>query len=302
MRWHWGKQGMALGEFGKRSTAEDVTAGVDLSGKVALVTGVNSGIGTETLRVLAKRGAHVIGTARTLAKAEEGCAQAAGDTTPLECELTDLDSVRRCAATIAEGFEKVDIIVANAGIMALPKLEQVRGVEAQFATNHLGHFLLVTSLLDRLGEDARIVIVSSDAHRMTPKGGIDFDNLSGDNGYSALRAYGQSKLANVLFANSLAKRLGDRATANSLHPGVIGTNLGRHMNPWIARIMGIFMSRLAKTIPQGAATSCLLAANPALAGVTGQYFSDCQPAKPNPLAADAQLAERLWQVSEQLTA
>lgn len=293
---------MSENRFGKRSTAEDVTHDVDLSGKVALVTGVNSGIGTETLRVLAARGAHVIGTARTLEKAREGCAVSGGATTPLACELTDLDSVRACAAAVADGFEGVDILVANAGIMALPKLEQVRGIEKQFATNHLGHFLLVTSLLEKLNDGARVVMVSSEGHKGAPKEGIQFDNLSGEKGYSPFRAYGQSKLANILFARSLARRLEGRATANSLHPGVIGTNLGRHMNPVLAAVLGIFFVPFSKSIPQGAATSCLLAANPWVADVTGRYYSDCREVTPSALARDDELAERLWEVSEELVA
>jgi WW domain-containing oxidoreductase len=291
---------MAEPSFGKRSTAEDVTEGVDLSGKVALVTGVNSGIGTETLRVLASRGAHVIGTARTLEKAEEGCAHGDGATTALACELTDLDSVRACAASVADQFDKLDIVVGNAGIMALPRLEQVRGIEKQFATNHLGHFLLITSIMDRLADGARVVMVSSDGHKGAPKEGIQFDNLSGEKGYSAFRAYGQSKLANILFARSLAARLEGRATANSLHPGVIGTNLGRHINPLLSAVLGIFFIPFAKSVAQGAATSCLLAANPHVAGVTARYYSDCQEAPSSANAKDDALAERLWEVSETL--
>ncbi len=288
-----------MADFGKRSTAEDVTAGVDLTGQVALVTGVNSGIGTETLRVLALRGAHVIGTARTLEKAEAACAAVDGAATPLACELTDLGSVRGCAAAVRD-LGELHIIVANAGIMALPRLEQVRGIEKQFATNHLGHFLLVTSVLDKLADGARVAVVSSEGHRAAPAAGIEFENLSGEKGYSAFRAYGQSKLANILFANALARRLEGRATANSLHPGVIGTNLGRHMNPVLTWSMGLFMSAFAKTIPQGAATSCLVAANPSVAGVTGKYFSDCREALPSARARDEALAEQLWTVSEEL--
>ena len=287
-------------KFGKRSTAEDVTRGVDLVGKVALVTGVNSGIGTETLRVLAARGAHVIGTARTLEKAREGCANADGATTPLACELTDLESIRACVTSIGNEFEHLDIVVANAGIMALPRLEQVRGIEKQFATNHLGHFLLVTSLMDRLADGARVVMVSSEGHKGAPKTGIEFDNLSGEEGYGAIRAYGQSKLANILFARSLAKRLEGRATANSLHPGVIGTNLGRHINPLLSAVLGIFFMAFSKSVAQGAATSCLLAASPSVQGVTGRYYSDCAEAPCSDLAKDDALAERLWQISEEL--
>ena len=291
---------VAESDFGKRSTAEDVTDGVDLTAQVALVTGVNSGIGTETLRVLAERGAHVIGTARTLEKAQQGCSHAAGATTPLACELTDLDSIRACVAAVSNRFGKLDIVVANAGIMALPRLEQVRGIEKQFATNHLGHFLLVTALMDRLADNARVVMVSSEGHKGAPKEGIQFDNLSGESGYGALRAYGQSKLANILFARSLASRLPGRGTANALHPGVIRTNLGRHINPLLAALLGVFFMPFAKSVAQGAATSCLLAANPTLEGITGSYYSDCHEAASSAHAKDDALAERLWAVSEEL--
>lgn len=289
----------------KRSTAEAITTGIDLRGRTALVTGVNSGIGTETMRVLALRGAHVLGTARTLEKAEEASAAVSrepleGRITPLACELTDLESVRRCAASARECVPHLDMLIANAGIMALPKLEQVRGIEKQFATNHLGHFLLITELLEALSQDARVVIVSSDAHRMTPKGGIDFDNLSGERGYSPMRAYGQSKLANVLFANELARRLPAGQTANSLHPGVIQTNLGRHFNPLLSGVLGLFFFWASKSVAQGAATSCYVATSPELAGVAGVYFSDCDRKAAHPLAADEALAARLWSVSETL--
>ncbi|NKB99298.1 MAG: SDR family NAD(P)-dependent oxidoreductase [Pseudomonadales bacterium] len=286
--------------FGKRSTAEVVTEGIDLRGKIALVTGVNSGIGMETMRVLALRGAHVIGTCRTFEKAETACASVSGLTTPMACELADLDSVRDCAARIKGDFSQLDIVIANAGIMALPKLEQAHGIELQFATNHLGHFLLVTSLVESLAEDARVVIVSSEAHRSTPKGGIEFDNLSGETGYSALRAYGQSKLANILFANRLAKQLEGRATVNSLHPGVIGTNLGRHIHPMLAWTLGLVMFPFAKTIPQGAATSCYVATAPELDNVSGRYFSDCEEKAATTFATSEQLADRLWTASENL--
>ncbi|MDA1075121.1 MAG: SDR family oxidoreductase [Proteobacteria bacterium] len=286
--------------FNKRSTAEQVTEGVDLHGKVALVTGVNSGIGTETLRILALRGAHVIGTARTLEKARAGCSVAPDMTTPLACELTDLKSVRNCAEAVHQKFDRLDIIVANAGIMALPKLQQANGLEMQFATNHLGHFLLVAQLLGMLADDARVVMVSSEGHRSAPAGGIQFDNLSGEAGYSPLRAYGQSKLANILFAKALAKRVADGVAVSALHPGVIATNLGRHIPKWIALPLALVFFPMAKTVAQGAATSCLLATHPDYAGVKGSYFSDCKPASESAYAKDEELAERLWKVSEEL--
>ena len=291
-----------MAEFGKSSTAEDVTAGIDLSGKVALITGVNSGIGFETMRVLAKRGAHVIGTARTLDKATDAARQVEGSITPLACELENPASIRACAEAVAAIGKPLDICIANAGIMALPKLEQVNGIEKQFATNHLGHFLLVRLLQPQIeaARSARVVIVSSAAHAMAPSVGIEFDNLSGEHGYRAWRAYGQSKLANILFAKSFAQRLGGRSSVNALHPGAIGTNLGRHMNPLVGSVLGVAMRMFSKSIAQGAATSCYVAARPEVGVITGQYFSDCAVVEPSRNARDEALAERLWEVSEKL--
>jgi len=283
-----------------KRTAEQVTAGVDLGGRTALVTGVNSGIGQETMRVLALRGARVIGTARTLEKAKDACSNVAGDTLPLACELTDRESIAACVADI--GTTPLDIVVANAGIMALPKLELVRGVEKQFATNHLGHFELVTSLLDNItaAEAPRVAIVSSAANMQAPRAGIEFDNLDGHAGYSGFRAYGQSKLANVLFANELDRRTPDKVMVNSLHPGVIKTNLGRHMQGPFALMLGLVMFPFMLTVPQGAATSCYVAANPETADQSGKYFADCRVARANSRAADPDLARRLWEISEAL--
>ncbi len=290
-------------KFGKSSTAQDVVEGIDLTGKLVLVTGVNSGIGNETMRQLSLRGATVIGTARTLEKARQACTEAGGTTIPLACELEQQDSIRACAAQIAQLGRPLDICIANAGIMALPKLEQVNGIEKQFATNHLGHFLLVNLLRPQIdaAQRARVVIVSSSAHLQAPGEGVAFDNLSGEHGYGGWRAYGQSKLANILFAKALARRLVNSGTANALHPGVIGTNLGRHMNPLLGGVLSLFMKPFSKSVPQGAATSCYVAVRPELAEVTGQYFSDCAVVEPSRLARDEALSERLWEVSEKLT-
>ena len=289
--------------FSKRSTAEEVTTGIDLSGKTALVTGCNSGIGFETMRVLALRGAEVIGTARSLQAARAACVQVRGKVRALACELADLASVAKCADEIASSEPPLDMLICNAGVMMLPKLEQVRGIEKQFATNHVGHFLLVNRLLERVkaSPQGRIVLVSSEGHRYAPKEGIRFDNLSGEKSYGPMKAYGQSKLANILFAVGLTARLTKNSvTANALHPGIIKTNLTRHMSSILMGLLNVVMVGRFKTIPQGAATTCVVAADPALAGVSGYYFSDCNLAAPSPQARDATLAERLWTVSEDL--
>ena len=292
-------------QFNRRSTAEDVTAGIDLSGKTVVITGVNSGLGFESMRVLALRGAHVIGAARTVEKAGEACRAVEGETTPVACELSDLASVASCADVIQGMGRPVDVLLCNAGIMALPRLEQKYGLELQFLTNHLGHFVLIHRLLDRVKEaDAgRVVIVSSDGHQLTPKGGIDFDNLSGDAGYSSWRFYGQSKLANVLTSNELARQVeGSRMTSNALHPGVIRTNLIRHGSGIVASLISAFSRPFERSLSQGAATQCYVAVHPDLEGVGGHYFSNSNPARPSRLGLDANLARRLWDVSEQLVA
>ena len=289
--------------FGYGSTAEDVTEGLDLRGKTILLTGCNSGIGKETLRVLVKRGAHVIAAARTLDKAQAACDEVGGETTPVACELSEPTSVQACVAAVKALGHPLSAIICNAGIMALPKLHLQHGYELQFFTNHIGHFLLVTSLLDQLAEDGRVVMVSSDAHKGAPKEGIQFDNLDCHRGYSPWANYGQSKLANHLFAKALAKRFeGTQKTANSLHPGVIHTNLARSMNP-IARVaLSIGAPLVLKSVPEGAATQTYLAVHPAVAGVRGKYFADCNESYTSAHGRDDAMAEKLWETSERIVA
>ncbi|HAA56770.1 MAG TPA: short-chain dehydrogenase/reductase SDR [Myxococcales bacterium] len=288
--------------FGYGSTAEDVTQGIDLSGKTFLLTGCNSGLGLETLRVLSLRGAHVIAAARSVEKAENAIKQISANATPVACELSEPASVRACVQRVKSLGHPLDGIICNAGIMALPTLEQKYGHELQFFTNHIGHFILVTGLLDQLTDDARVVMVSSEAHRGAYKEGIQFDNLSGEKGYTPWGAYGQSKLANILFARRLAKNFeGTGKTAYSLHPGVIQTNLSRHMNPIVRNILFPVASVIAfKSIPQGAATSCYLATRPGVEAYSGQYFSDSNPKQPTKHGLDDVMADQLWVVSESI--
>jgi len=298
-------EGVPVGPFGAKSTAEEVTAGLDLGGRTYLVTGANSGLGLETMRVLALRGAHVVGTARTLEKAREACASVTGGrTTPVALELTDFDSVVACAAEVTNLGTPLDGLVCNAGVMELPALEQVRGIEKHFVTNHLGHFLLTARLLPRViaAPQGRVVVVSSgSAYQDAPAAGIEFDNLSGERDYAPRRAYGHSKLANVLFARALSRRLqGTATTANSLQPGVIMTNLGRYL-PWYQLVAArLFGWTFMKSLEAGTATQAYVATHPSLAGVTGQFFRDCNPIVPPGHLGDDAMAERLWQVSEEL--
>jgi NAD(P)-dependent dehydrogenase (short-subunit alcohol dehydrogenase family) len=288
--------------FDRTSTAEEVTAGLDLAGRHVLVTGVTSGIGREILRVLALRGAHVLGTGRTLAAAQAACAAVPGRATPLALDLADFDAVVDCATRVAQLGVPLDALVCNAGIMALPRLELVRGLEKQFVVNHLGHFILVCRLLDRVraAPQGRVVMVSSSAHRFAPPGGIDFDNLGGERGYAPRVAYGRSKLANALVAMQLARRLaGTPATANAVHPGLILTGIVRYL-PWWQRALLPAVGWLAKSAAQGAATPAYVATHPDLAPVSGCYFADCARARPEPIMESDRLAERLWQVSTEL--
>ncbi|HRX90197.1 MAG TPA: SDR family NAD(P)-dependent oxidoreductase [Steroidobacteraceae bacterium] len=294
------------GGFGADSTAEQVTDGLDLTGKTALVTGSTSGLGLETMRVLAMRGAHVIGTGRSKDKAAAAMQGMTGKLTPVALDLTDFDSVVACAEDVHATVGSLDMLICNAGIMALPELEQVYGLEKQFVTNHLGHFLLVNRLLPQVmsAEQGRVVMVSSLGYRWAPEAGIEFDNLSGERDYEPNKMYGQSKLANGLFSLELARRLkaaGSPATANSVHPGVINTNLSRHFAKWKQVAGSLIGWTFMKSVEEGAATTVYVATYPKLAEVSGYYFEDCNAVKPTGRMEDQALAAQLWAKSEELT-
>lgn len=300
--WSWVKGKRGASGFGYASTAEEVTAGLDLSGKTIVVTGVNSGLGLESARVLSSRGAHIVGLARTTAKAEEALAALGKETTPVACELSEPSSIRAAVATVEATKRPIDVLLCNAGIMALPRLEQKLGYELQFFTNHVGHFLLVMGLRDRLADEGKVVMLSSAAHQMTYREGIQLANLSGERGYNPWRAYGQSKLANLLFARALAKRFeGSGRTATAVHPGAIATNLGRHMAPWLQTVVtGVAGLLVLKDVHQGAATQCYAAVHPDAAGLNGEYFEDCNVSKSSKHGRSAELAEKLWAASEEI--
>lgn len=298
--------GVPLSKFDKHSTASQVTEGIDLKGKTVLITGATSGLGLESLRVLSARGAHVIVTGRTLAKAQEACATVKGPTTAVAMELERWDSVAAAVQQVRALGIPLDVLMCNAGIMALPSLEQVYGLEKQFVVNHLGHFILAHGLLDQLraAPQGRVVVVSSMGYRWAPDAGIEFDNLSGQRDYNPNKMYGQSKLANQLMSLELARRLADsKATSNAVHPGIINTNLGRHFAAWKRAAGKLIGWTFMKSVEEGAATQCYVATAPALAKVSGQYFEDCNPVVPKAgkHMEDQALAAQLWQKSEELT-
>lgn len=299
--------GVPRSEFDQHSTAEDVTEGMDLTGKIAVVTGCNSGIGFETMRVLALRGAYVIGTGRTLEKADAACKQVIGLTTPVQLELSDFDSVVACAEAIRSLNSPIDIVICNAGMRGNNERETVYGLEKHFVVNHLGHFVLVNRLLDRLflAWQGRVVVVGSRAaYRSAPEDGIRFGDLRFTEDYSASRAYAHSKLANALYSLELARLLkGTRITSNSLHPGVINTNIARNVSPVLRAGFGLLTRIAGKTIEEGAATSCYVATSPLLGSTSGQYFEDCNAVTVpgDNFIHDADQASRLWLVSEELT-
>lgn len=303
--------GAVRSAFDKKSTAEQVTAGIDMSGKTVLITGCNSGLGFETMRVMMMRGANVLGLARTTEKAAEAIAQVKampgikGTASPFACELSDFDTVQKAAEAVKATGKPIDVLMLNAGIMALQQPEQVYGIEKHFVVNHLGHFILGNHLIDQVkaAPQGRVVVVSSMGYRWAPEAGIEFDNLDGKRDYTPNKMYGQSKLANGLFSLELARRFeGTTTTSNAIHPGVINTNLGRHF-PFYVRIAASLIGwTFMKTVEEGAATQSYVATAPTLATTSGLYFEDCNPVIPQtkPMQ-DGELAKKLWATSEELT-
>lgn len=279
-------------QFGRRTTADQVLAGIDLTGKRILVTGCNSGLGFETMNALAANGAVVIGLARSLAAASQACAAASPACIPLACDLSNFNSIAAALGAIRDLSVPLDAIVANAGVANSP-LQTRYGVELHFLANHLGHFMLINGLADRLRDHSgRVVLVSGAASvSQAPVEGIMFDNLDGRRDYQPAAFYAQSKLANALYAKELSRRLQGRGICvNSVDPGAARTPLNKG---WRARLF-------AKTAPRAAATQTLLAASPQAGDITGEYWADCNISQGNALLEDAVLAKRLWEVSQEI--
>jgi NAD(P)-dependent dehydrogenase (short-subunit alcohol dehydrogenase family) len=300
--------------LGANSTAEEALRGRDLAGLNVIVTGATSGLGAETTRVLTNAGAHVTMAVRKPDLGRE-IAERLGRSLPknsggievLPLDLSDLDSVRAFAAAFLASGRPLDLLINNAGIMAVPEGKTKQGFELQVGTNHLGHFALTNALLPALkaAPSARVVSLSSAAHRQAKPERL-VASLSGKPvRYSAFGMYGDSKLANILFVKALARRLPRTVEAYALHPGVIATKLFQTKGlagtafKIVSKTFGfLFM----KTVPQGAATSVYAATAPELSGHSGAYLSNCAVATPKAFALDEALAEEVWALSERCVA
>lgn len=317
-----------MAEFGAQTTADEVLEGKDLTGRTAFITGGYSGLGQETARAMAARGAHVIIAGRDLGKAETAAQEIRGaipgaEVDTIACDLASLASMRACGEEARGRFDRIDLLINNAGVMACPQGRTADGFETQFGTNHLGHFVLTRELMPLIakaaaeGRDARIVNLSSRGHHID---GVHLDDPNFEHrDYHKWLSYGQSKTANILFTVGLHDRFGDQGiTAIALHPGGIQTNLGRHMTDedraWMRGRMQAQsdeeMLKAFKTIPQGAATTCFAATEASLKGKGGVYCEDCHVAEvddENPAggvrsyALDRGNADALWALSERLT-
>lgn len=314
--WNWPWKAGPSG-FGSSSTAEEVTEGIDASRLTAVVTGATSGIGKETARVLALRGAKVIIPSRTMEsgmKVRESLLEQNPDAKlhVMEMDLSSLSSVDTFARSFNSSHEHLNILINNAAIMGCPFQLSRDGIELQFATNHLGHFLLTNLLLKKMkattkktGIQGRIINVSSTAHKRSDGSWFDLGKINDISRYRPLAAYAHSKLANILHANELSTRLqeeGSNVMVNSLHPGMIITNIARYLNinVVVASLLTAVIKPFLKSIPQGAATTCYLALHPDATNRTGKYFVDCNEATPSLKARDKDLGKRLWEFSEEL--
>lgn len=276
-----------------------------MNAKNVLITGGNAGIGLATSIELAKKGAHVYIVSRTKEKAEQGVKEiiAASGNQNVKYFLADLSSqksIRQLAAEIKKELTLLDVLINNAGGTFTDFTLSEDGLEMTIATNHFAYFLLTNLLLDLIkkSEAGRIINVASGSHY---RGKIDFESFTKNKGYFVMKAYGQSKLANVLFTNELAERLqGTNVTVNSLHPGFVKTKIGNKNATWYSGLFWSLVTLGAISVEDGAKTSVHLASSHEAKNVTGKYFDKCKEKKPAPLALDKNLGKELWKKSEEL--
>ena len=274
-----------------------------LQNKTAIVTGANSGMGMATVRALSDMGAKVIMLCRSEKRGTEALEKLSSekyrDLELILCDLGNYDSIRAFANIVRRGYDHIDILVNNAGFISLDRQETGEGLERQFGINHIGHFLLTMSLLDLMGEGGRIVNVASGAHKT---GKIHFDDINLTKGFNVIKAYSQSKLANVLFTRELARRVKDRGiTVNCCHPGAVATNIGIGRDTGFGKTVTRLLKPFFQTPEQGARTAIFLASDDSVSDVTGEYFYKCRIAKSSKRSKDMELAKKLFEFSEELT-
>ena len=276
-----------------------------MGNRIVLITGATSGIGKETARALVQKGFQVIVVGRNQAKLErtvrelEGISQDAS-VVALVCDLSSQESIRQLSQDIHAEYDHIDVLINNAGLIIAPRQTTVDGLEYTFALNHLGYFLLTGLLLDLLkaGKSGRIINVSSRAHQ---GGHIHFDDLMLEKSYSAMKAYSQSKLANVLFTYELGRKLkGTGITVNCLHPGAVRSNFGMEL-PGLMKVIMLIARPFLISSRKGAITPIYLASSPEVEDVTGKYFVKKHVVQSSPESYDEDIARRLWEVSEELT-
>ena len=273
-----------------------------LQNKTAIVTGANSGMGMATVRALSDMGAKVIMLCRSEKRGTEALEKLSSekyrDLELILCDLGNYDSIRAFANIVRRGYDHIDILVNNAGFISLDRQETGEGLERQFGINHIGHFLLTMSLLDLIGEGGRIVNVASGAHKA---GKIHFDDINLTKGFNVIKAYSQSKLANVLFTRELARRVKDRGiTVNCCHPGAVATNIGIDRDTGFGKTVTRLLKPFFQTPEQGARTAIFLASDDSVSDVTGEYFYKCRIAKSSKRSKDMELAKKLFEFSEEL--
>ncbi len=275
---------------------------MQLQGKTAIVTGANSGMGMATVRALSDMGARAIMLCRSEKRGREALerlnSEKPRDLDLILCDLGDYDSVRSFVSKVRESYSRIDILVNNAGFISLDRQETKEGLERQFGINHIGHFLLTTSLLDLMGEGSRIVVVASGAHKT---GKIHFDDINLHKRFNVFKAYSQSKLANVLFTRELARRVKDKGiTVNCCHPGAVATNIGIDRETGFGKTVTGLLKPFFQTPEQGARTAIFLATDDSVADVSGEYFYKCKIAKSSKRSKDMELAKELFEFSSKL--
>ncbi len=271
---------------------------------VAIVTGANSGMGKATVAELADRGYEVIMLCRDSKRGNEACEEIKSENAKRNirlclCDLGNYSSIHSFAELFKAEYHSLSLLINNAGFISLERCETDEGVERQFGINHLGHFLLTQLLLPCMGEGSRIVVVASGAHKA---GKIHFDDINLKKGYNVVKAYGQSKLANVLFTRELAARLRDKKiTVNCCHPGAVATNMGVNRDTGFGKTITGLLKPFFQTPKDGARTALFLATDPSVAGISGEYFYKCRIAKSSKRSNDMELAKKLYELSEEMT-